>query len=550
MKKWPTSLRRLIFLASTAISAVLKTIIGNPIHILDALAKPVQALSVKLEPIQDLHGYDNPWPSGGGKNKLQNKGTSGSSNGITWMMNADGSITLSGTASAATFITINSYSDRQFLTTGPVTLICSADASYNPNINGLNFQNDIYADGVYAGTIQKNNTTRNISGDVVEVDMSRLSIAADTVIPSGTIFYPAIEIGNTISATWTPYSNICPISGHTDADVTRTGKNLLRLVESEMISSGWNRAFPISVKVGTYIISCQNDFGVGTAFGVKVSFVDESNTVIKDLTKSYNFGQRGYHVGRAATITAEEASRIKGILFQFRASGATYNDLAQGNLQLERGSTATAYSPYVGTTYPIPLGQTVYGGTLDVTTGKLTVDRAMVDLGTLTWGKTSSTQGIAMMVSYPTGITTGVIGVNSLACSAYNAIPCINAGIATDAMLPNGSICQSVGGASIRARDDNYTDEASFKAAVSGVQLVYELATPIVYDLTPTEVTLLLGENNLWSDGEMTLVYLADGNASDEEALNILLGGRYVNNHEADEPTDREALDILLGRGK
>ena len=88
---------------------------------------------------------------------------------------------------------------------------------------------------------------------------------------------------------------------------------------------------------------------------------------------------------------------------------------------------------------------------------------------------------------------------------------------------------------------------AEFKSAMSGVQLCYKLATPIVYDLTPTEVTLLLGENNIWSDGEMTLTYLADGNASDEEALSILFGGRYVNNHSEDEPTDREALNIVLG---
>ena len=35
------------------------------------------------------------------------------------------------------------------------------------------------------------------------------------------------------------------------------------------------------------------------------------------------------------------------------------------------------------------------------------------------------------------------------------------------------------------------------------------------------------------------------GNASDEEALNILLGGTY--NRGADDPTDAEALSILLG---
>ena len=97
-------------------------------------------------------------------------------------------------------------------------------------------------------------------------------------------------------------------------------------------------------------------------------------------------------------------------------------------------------------------------------------------------------------------------------------------------------------------RDLAFSDTTSFNASMPGVQIVYELATPITIQLTLTQVELLQGENNIWSDGEMTLVYLADGNASDAEALNILLGGRYVNNHGEDEPTDREALDILLGR--
>ena len=29
---------------------------------------PVKDLTVAVEPVQDLHGYDNPWPAGGGKN--------------------------------------------------------------------------------------------------------------------------------------------------------------------------------------------------------------------------------------------------------------------------------------------------------------------------------------------------------------------------------------------------------------------------------------------------------------------------------------------------
>ena len=31
---------------------------------------PIKQLSVAIEPVQDLHGYENPWPAGGGKNLL------------------------------------------------------------------------------------------------------------------------------------------------------------------------------------------------------------------------------------------------------------------------------------------------------------------------------------------------------------------------------------------------------------------------------------------------------------------------------------------------
>ena len=59
--------------------------------------------------------------------------------------------------------------------------------------------------------------------------------------------------------------------------------------------------------------------------------------------------------------------------------------------------------------------------------------------------------------------------------------------------------------------DTAYTDVAAFKAAMSGVQLVYELATPQTYQLTPVEIEMLLGDNNVWADtGDSTVAYRAD----------------------------------------
>jgi hypothetical protein len=45
----------------------------------------------------------------------------------------------------------------------------------------------------------------------------------------------------------------------------------------------------------------------------------------------------------------------------------------------------------------------------------------------------------------------------------------------------------------------------------TGAQVVYKLAEPIEYQLTPQEVRTLLGENNIWSDaGNMAVEYPAD----------------------------------------
>lgn len=56
--------------------------------------------------------------------------------------------------------------------------------------------------------------------------------------------------------------------------------------------------------------------------------------------------------------------------------------------------------------------------------------------------------------------------------------------------------------------DTDYSDASTFQTAMNGVYLVYPLATPITYQLTPTEVTTLLGMNNIWADtGDVKVWY-------------------------------------------
>lgn len=98
-----------------------------------------------------------------------------------------------------------------------------------------------------------------------------------------------------------------------------------------------------------------------------------------------------------------------------------------------------------GTTYTTALGRTVYGGTLDVVSGVLTVDRGYI--------------------------------------ASYNG-----------ETLPSTWISDR----------DEY---ASGTTPTIGAEVVYELATPQTYQLTPQQIDLLLGTNHLWSEGEITVTY-------------------------------------------
>ena len=57
-------------LLGTKENAILKSVSGDIVSFDDAVEAPVQNLTVDIEPVQDLHGYDSPWPAGGGINKF------------------------------------------------------------------------------------------------------------------------------------------------------------------------------------------------------------------------------------------------------------------------------------------------------------------------------------------------------------------------------------------------------------------------------------------------------------------------------------------------
>lgn len=154
-------------------------------------------------------------------------------------------------------------------------------------------------------------------------------------------------------------------------------------------------------------------------------------------------------------------------------------------------------------TFPDP-PETVYGGSLNLTTGILTVTHGYVDLGDLTWTKDT--------VSGETVFIAALSGGPELA--SFSAI-CSNYPMDNDEDYTTDASGRCFGDStlhtsSVGIRDDTYAegDAAAFKTAMDGVQLVYPLKTPVTYEMDPEEVKALIGQNNVFADtGDVAVSY-------------------------------------------
>lgn len=167
-------------------------------------------VSTTFEPAQV--GSGDPYPAGGGKNLLLNTAGSGTANGITFTLNADGTVTANGTATANAYYDINKALS---LPAGQYALSGCPSSS-----NGANYL-------VYA---QSAKGDRYDSGKGVYFDAAadetwyvRIKIASGITV-SNLTFRPMIRKATETDATYAPYSNIRPISGYDSLELTQADK--------------------------------------------------------------------------------------------------------------------------------------------------------------------------------------------------------------------------------------------------------------------------------------------------------------------------------------
>lgn len=474
-----------------------RTISGNIVKFNSVINEQDVEATVTISPVQDLHGQNNPYPAGAGKNLFDAEHPNVTySSGVTYVYNADGSITLSGTADSNATL---------FFFVLPNTIPFGSVVSFSLNNSTTNNEIGIRLvkrengtitqwgnNPIYANSANKTYTYNGTGYDANEINLFVKTNHGD--VPEITLKIQC-EIGSE-ATDWTPYSNICPISGWDSVQITRTGVNLIPdgtnasngYVDNKYLiedGSYYNNAtnyyvseyFEISENTEyTYSIT-QADTSVSIPNYVSVIFYDADKNVL---------GGGGTHGQQSRTFTtptgtvyARASVRKTALLMQF-----------------EKGNAST-YEPYKGNIYPISLPTTAYGGTLTVNkdgSGKLIVDKAIANASDFTWTYVSSAHYLYATVSDIKRATSGVIP--DIISNMYVAdVPStISSGSGK-----NGTISIGVTTSRILVRDDRYTTSAAF--VESGAYFIYPLATPVEFNLTELEVIeTLRGINNIWAN--------------------------------------------------
>lgn len=309
--------------------------------------------------------------------------------------------------------------------------------------------------------------------------------------------------------------NVRTISGYTAVKVDVAGKNLLptslATMKSINTAGTWNGNKYTILGVEYTVLSDET----GNIIGINANGLSSGNadlSIVSSFTAPENCKMTGCPTGGGANkyqfyLSGNVGDYGSGANISSGATGRPYLRIFNGynanNLMfypmIRKATDSEGFEPYKGATYTTPLGQTVYGGQLNVLTGELTIDRVYLKL--------TSDLFTAFDNTLKAGFTDGdYLGKHIMACNA---------------LAPSYSYSTAVDTISVRTQDGRIiavpswasecTDLASFKTAYANqteLEVVHTI-TPQTVQLTPQEVNSLLGQNNISADtGDIDIVYV------------------------------------------
>ena len=340
-------------------------------------------------------------------------------------------------------------------------------------------------------------------------------------------------------------SNVRPISGYGGVTIKRDGKNFLADLITESQTANGITIVPNSdgtfVVNGTSTSSASRDFRLsGTGIYRLDLPVGEYclNGGVDGLNGTWNTLYIGIQGGSSRyigvkdsdmTFTIADGEYISNVFVRI-ASGATANGAVFKPMIRLASTTDSTFEPYQGQKYSITFPSnvgTVYGGTLNVTTGLLTIDRAIATITSVSQmkkGGSTSFDEFYMKSPSPWGEIGTLYGADNIVCSHA---PSLRSGSTTQVFTRLSAGQPRI----VFPLSEGINSLSAFETWLNGqsnpLQFAYRIAEPLTYQLTPTEVSTLLGSNTITSDGSMGLTYRADTTKVIEKLTNaiISLGG-------------------------
>ena len=446
---------------------------------------PLQSLVVDINPVQDLHGYDHPWVGGGGKNLLKPPSSGGTINGVTFVINNDETVVANGTSGS-------SYNTDLYFIGGPSTYENVNIPSGDYILTGCGTTATVgrfyvIEEGSTPKT-QENNVPLNIALDNTKKYRMFIRIFSGQTVTNQK-YEMMIRLASESDATFAPYENICPISGWTGCEIKHTGVNLFDgVIESgdydvTDIRGGAKRSNAERMRCANFIPVKPN-----TTYYSKSSYKN-SIVVFYDEEKWMHSG--GYAVARNTTFTTP--SWCKYITFYY--ADTQYNN----DISINYPATDHDYHLYAGHSITIDLGQTVYGGYVDVLSGKLIVEMLSVTIDSSKITRDTATR-FHVAKSY----------IGDFLTSGYSAMNKFRLKTSSDGYNASGTYFMDTNNLQMNAYRA-FDTKAEFVEEYGELQFVFTLATPIEIQLDARTINSLLGQNNIFADtGDVNMTYRAD----------------------------------------
>ena len=342
---------------------------------------------------------------------------------------------------------------------------------------------------VYDATSQKWKNEVGVSTDLKSNTTGQFNTRTGGILNSCVV---NIEPKQSGSGTPSP-DNVRPITGHSSVEVLNCGFNL------------WDEEW----ENGSYDGSGnKGNNGVTTYLRSKNLIPCEPNKnyyikAISENTKVLYYDFNGQFIQRNdVTANATFTSINNAYYMKFWVYDSTPNSYLEYNnnicINVSDTSRDGTYEKFTGNeSCIVNLGQTVYGGSVDVVSGVLIIDGYGVEYDGSNDENWSVSLNRYMIALNPRAVQNNDT-VNILSCNKY-------VGYSTNSLFPRReeSGFSGVGSTDALIVIDNVqsttADLTRFKADLANnpLKVVYKLATPIIIQLTPTQIETLIGQNTV-----------------------------------------------------